>query len=49
MATENNKNIKYENKNKVVSLGKKLKTETKINDVKNIITLFVNAVKNKHL
>lgn len=49
MATENNKNIKYDSKQKVLSLTKKLKTETTINTIKGVVASFINAVKEKHL
>jgi len=49
MATENNKNIKYDSKQKVLSNMKKVTNESVKLNVKNVVTKFINAVKEKHL
>ncbi len=49
MATENNKNIKYTAKDSILPVRKKLKEQSSINTIKNIVNQFINAVKIKHL
>jgi len=49
MATENNKNIKYDVKSKVLSNTKKVSNEVVKTNVKNVFTTFINALKLKHL
>lgn len=49
MATENNKNIKYDTKSKVLSNTKKVTNEVVKTNVKNIVSNFITALKVKHL
>lgn len=49
MATENNKNIKYDTKSKVLSNTKKVTNEVVKTNIKNIVSTFIAAVKIKHL
>jgi hypothetical protein len=49
MATENNKNLKYPNRTSIKPARKKLKDTNQINGIKNVINVFINALKIKHL
>jgi len=49
MATENNKNLKYTTRGSVKPKRKKLKDNNQVNEIKNVINSFVNALKIKHL
>jgi hypothetical protein len=48
MATENNKNLKYQSRDSIKSFRKKLKDTTSINSIKSITRQFLDAVKIKH-
>jgi hypothetical protein len=48
-ATENNKNIKYTNRNSIKAARKKLNDTNSINSIKAVFTQFITAIKNKHL
>lgn len=49
MATENNKNIKYTDKNSILPYRKKMKDINSINQLKTILNKFITAIKTKHL
>jgi hypothetical protein len=49
MATTTNKNIKYQSRESITSMRKKLKDTTVLNSIKQEFIKFIGAIKTKHL